>query len=84
MDGGVIPEHSKLLNNYHSYIAFIHYVSYHSHSCAVYYNPRRCSSMFVFVFVIVTCFFLYFCLVLLFLLLSDSLISVQLDSKGYR
>ena len=29
-----IPEYSKLLNNYHSYIVFIHYVSYHSRSCA--------------------------------------------------
>ena len=68
-----IPEHSKLLNNYHSYIVFIHYVSYYSHSCAVYYHPCRCSSMFVSVFFMVTC-FSYFCLVLLFLFLFSSVV----------
>ena len=68
-----IPEHSKLLNNYHSYIEFIHYVSYYSHSCAVYYHPRRCSSMFVFVFVIVTC-FSYLCLFCSFAIIVDSLV----------
>ena len=33
-----ISEHSKLLNNYNSYIVFIHYVSYYSRSCAVFWE----------------------------------------------
>ena len=73
-----IPEHSKLLNNYHSYIEFIHYVSYYSRSCAVYYHPHRCSFLYSsFVF------HTYVCSVVLLLSLT-LLFSMQLNSKGYR
>ena len=47
------------------------------------YHPRRCSSMFVFVFVIVLVFHTLVSSVV-FAIIVDSLVSVPLNSKGYR
>ena len=73
------------LNTLHhiSYIVFVHNVLVshtHINTLAQYtYYSRRCSLMFILVFVIVT-----LLLLLLVAIVVDSLTIIQLDSKGYR
>ena len=74
-----ISEHSKLLNNYHSCILFIMYliIPIHAQYIIILVDVRFCihhSYLF---------FILLFSSVV-FAIIVDSLVSVHLNSKGYR
>ena len=88
------PEHSKFLNTLFIFLYCVYLLFILSFSFIIYlviliyaqytYHTRRCSTMFIFVFVIVTC-FSYFCFSsVVFAIIIDSLVSVQLNSPGLQ
>ena len=87
------PEHSNFLNTLFLFLyciyplfilsfLFIIYLVILSHAQYT-YHTRRCSTMLIFVFVIVTC-FSYFCLFCCFAIIVNSLVSVQLNTPGLQ